>query len=198
MASGPQLPWGGRLRSEWLERGILVVRDATLRCDEIIRWAEQKGMWLGSTESLLDGQHAATTNRTSSSVGLTKLKQDDEVATELDAHVFDVVARHLAEYRATHQFLTVRGDSGYDVLRYGVGERYTVHVDDGMTTSRRLSALLYLNDDYEGGELNLPAHGIRIKPERGMLVMFPSCFLYPHESIPITRGTKYVIVTWVT
>ena len=27
-------------------------------------------------------------------------------------------------------------------------------------------------------------------------VMFPSTFMYPHEVMPVTKGTRYSIITW--
>jgi hypothetical protein len=37
---------------------------------------------------------------------------------------------------------------------------------------------VYLNDDYEGGELNFPEHNISIKPPAGSAVVFPSNILH--------------------
>lgn len=56
--------------------------------------------------------------------------------------------------------------------------------------------LLYLNDDYEGGELCFPRQGITIRPEKGMVVMFPSNFQYPHQAFEVRKGVKYVVVSW--
>ena len=61
---------------------------------------------------------------------------------------------------------------------------------------RLLTAILYLNDDFEGGELALPQQGLVYKPRAGSLIVFPSDFCFPHASHPLTRGTKYSLVTW--
>jgi predicted 2-oxoglutarate/Fe(II)-dependent dioxygenase YbiX len=62
---------------------------------------------------------------------------------------------------------------------------------------RTISALLYLNNDYTGGHLEFPNFGIKIKPEPGMLILFPSNFAYRHQSTPVISGTKYCLVTWI-
>jgi hypothetical protein len=54
---------------------------------------------------------------------------------------------------------------------------------------------MYLNDDYEGGELWFPYLDIKFKPTYGDIVMFPSTYIYAHASLPVTRGTKYAAVT---
>ena len=85
----------------------------------------------------------------------------------------------------------------YNVLRYRVGQEYKPHSDGGTDTGRAISAICYLNDDYEGGEIEFPNFEIKIKPEPGMLIVFPSNYPYAHIAHPVTEGTKYAIVTWI-
>lgn len=98
------------------------------------------------------------------------------------------------------EHLTLRSDLGYQVLRYQVGEEFREHVDElpGPTVygQRQISAVLYLNEDFEGGELTLPQQGLVYNPRAGSLLLFPSGFCFPHSSRPVTRGTKYSCVTW--
>lgn len=54
------------------------------------------------------------------------------------------------------------------------------------------SIVLYLNDDYTGGDLEFPEQGIKIKPESGSLVIFPSTRPYFHASTPLVSGNKYM------
>jgi predicted 2-oxoglutarate/Fe(II)-dependent dioxygenase YbiX len=86
---------------------------------------------------------------------------------------------------------------GYNLLKYRTGEEYKSHYDGTSQTGRAVSAICYLNDDYEGGELEFPNFGIKIKPEAGMLMLFPSNYAYRHIAHPITKGTKYSLVTWL-
>jgi predicted 2-oxoglutarate/Fe(II)-dependent dioxygenase YbiX len=53
------------------------------------------------------------------------------------------------------------------------------------------SALIYLNDDYEGGELCFPLHDIEIKPKPGTLIIFPGSCMYPHEVKEVLSGHRY-------
>ena len=86
---------------------------------------------------------------------------------------------------------------GYNVLRYDEGEEYKIHYDSPTSMGRVMSAVCYLNDDIEGGELEFPYFGVKIKPEKGMLLLFPSNFAYAHISHPVTKGSKYALVTWI-
>jgi predicted 2-oxoglutarate/Fe(II)-dependent dioxygenase YbiX len=85
----------------------------------------------------------------------------------------------------------------YNLLKYDSGEEYKGHYDGGTGTGRSISALVYLNDNYEGGDLEFVHFGIKIKPQKGMLVLFPSNFAYTHIAHPVTSGAKYALVTWI-
>jgi len=92
------------------------------------------------------------------------------------------------------------------VLRYHPNGFYQAHADsDNYDTERQLwrqdldrdiSLLIYLNDDYEGGTLYFPYFDYRIKPQKGMLVYFPSDSRYFHAAESLISGTRYAIVSW--
>ena len=86
----------------------------------------------------------------------------------------------------------------YNLLRYQTGEEYKSHYDGKVANQRSISPILYLNDDYEGGELEFTNFDLKIKPTAGSLFIFPSNFPYSHIAHPVTKGTKYAIVTWLT
>jgi predicted 2-oxoglutarate/Fe(II)-dependent dioxygenase YbiX len=81
------------------------------------------------------------------------------------------------------------------LLRYDETGHLPAHQDQGIS-SRVLSVLLYLNDDYEGGEIEFRHSGIKFKPEAGSVLFFPSNFLYVHEVYPVTRGPRYALPNW--
>lgn len=81
------------------------------------------------------------------------------------------------------------------LLKYGPGGHLPQHQDQGVST-RVLSSVIYLNDDYEGGEIEFIHSGVKIKPEAGSIIFFPSNFLYVHEVYPITSGFRYSMPHW--
>ena len=90
-------------------------------------------------------------------------------------------------------------------LRYDVHEHYDCHNDsesfvNGKLTrvvERDISVLLYLNDDYQGGEIEFTQLGITIKPTAGMMLAFPSYAEFEHKVNPVTQGVRYNIVSWI-
>jgi hypothetical protein len=94
-------------------------------------------------------------------------------------------------------------DEGYSLLRYRESGYYHQHIDyssistkESAGTIRVVSSLIYLNDDYEGGEIFFERQGLKLKPKAGTIVFFPSIFTHPHASLEIKKGTKYSMVTW--
>ena len=81
------------------------------------------------------------------------------------------------------------------LLKYGVGGHLPAHQDQGIS-SRVLSSVMYLNDNYDGGEIEFVNSGIKLKPEAGSIIFFPSNFLYVHEVYPITEGYRYSMPHW--
>ena len=98
------------------------------------------------------------------------------------------------------------------LLHYGIDGHYMPHCDGESlwkppgnesliwrkSTDRDLSTVLFLNDDFEGGDFVFPELRVRVRPEPGMLVCFPSTHEYLHGVEPITKGTRYSIVNWMT
>jgi len=85
----------------------------------------------------------------------------------------------------------------YNLLKYSSGQEYKAHYDSGTGMGRAISALVYLNNDYTGGEIEFPNHNVKIKPLPGMMILFPSNFAYLHQAHPVIEGTKYALVTWI-
>ena len=80
-------------------------------------------------------------------------------------------------------------------VRYNPGQHFAVHADHGFSYTCTLSSVMYLNDDYEGGELWFPYLNINFKPQAGDIVLFPSTYIYAHSSLKVKSGVKYSAVT---
>jgi predicted 2-oxoglutarate/Fe(II)-dependent dioxygenase YbiX len=54
----------------------------------------------------------------------------------------------------------------------------------------------YLNEDYEGGEIEFGRFNLKIKPKANQMIMFPSNYIYNHTVHPVVSGTRYAVVAW--
>ena len=91
----------------------------------------------------------------------------------------------------------VEKHGNYQILRYQTGGHLSMHVDDGPGTPCRVSMLVYLNDNYEGGELDFPRFNVKYKPKENDMILFPSTYTYNHSVTPITSGVRYCIISWL-
>ena len=85
------------------------------------------------------------------------------------------------------------------VLKYETTQHYTWHHDEATDKKlneyhRTISIVLYLTDDFTGGRTCFPHRCF--KPRAGQALVFPSNWCFPHQSEPVTSGTKIAAVTW--
>jgi predicted 2-oxoglutarate/Fe(II)-dependent dioxygenase YbiX len=79
-------------------------------------------------------------------------------------------------------------------------EKHVDHIDsifDGTVKGIPILSIIgLLNDDFEGGEIEM-FEDTKIKLKAGEVLIFPSNFLYPHKVCPVTKGTRHSFVSWV-
>ena len=78
--------------------------------------------------------------------------------------------------------------------------RYIYHNDFDINTNEKsyriITFLWYLNTVEEGGETEIwGTH--KIKPEAGKLLLFPSCWTFPHTGKMPISDNKYIITGWL-
>jgi predicted 2-oxoglutarate/Fe(II)-dependent dioxygenase YbiX len=156
---------------EWVDTDV----GADLEVDKEIRSANR---------ILISHPHTIAKNKT------TRLK--------LDNHLFTSAAAAIKKYNQVFEDCKVGEDSGYELLRYKEGQFYVQHTDHFLQAPRLVSCSFALNDDYEGGEWGFFDREMVIKAPKGAAVLFPSNFMYPHEIMPVTKGTRYSVITWFT
>lgn len=89
-----------------------------------------------------------------------------------------------------------------DILKYSENGKYEIHTDHDSTQVRGVTAIINLNDEYEGGNFvffDPMKKGEVVKTielKKGSVLFFPSNFLYPHSIQPVTKGTRYSLVAW--
>lgn len=92
------------------------------------------------------------------------------------------------------------------VLRYGPGQQYKPHLDAlaGLANQRRWTALIYLNDDYEGGETAFLETGHVLRGRTGDMLLFENALpdgrpdpATRHAGRPVTAGTKLLASRWI-
>lgn len=92
------------------------------------------------------------------------------------------------------------------LVRWRPKDKLTPHADnieqDGITPNsspwRQYGAVLYLNNDFEGGKIYYPNLDMMVNPEPGMIVIHPADLKYTHGVSEVTSGFRYTMVTFFT
>lgn len=104
----------------------------------------------------------------------------------------------LEDYRTVFGIQKLQPETRWLALRYGQGDFFDTHTDDISDIRRTVSAVIYLNKTYVGGEVSFPVFGVSLVPEPGDVLIFPSSYPYAHKVSTILEGTKYSLVNWYT
>lgn len=164
-------------------------------CKAFLRFAKkQPRSWLKVVESGDASKAKRDPARVTQLVDIAKKQQ------HANQWILDAVQQHVAPLGKPEWYEPPQ------LLRYGPGGKYEIHADAEHLDKaagqfyrfidRDFSFLVYLNDDYEGGEIYFNVLKYKYKPKAGDLVVFPSNHVFMHESMPVTFGTKYALVSW--
>ncbi|MFN7584128.1 MAG: 2OG-Fe(II) oxygenase [bacterium] len=84
----------------------------------------------------------------------------------------------------------------FNFVKYeGEGKHFNIHADHGPMYNCTVSAVIYINEDYEGGEIKFPRlDGYTHTPKVGDILLCPSNYIYEHASLPMKSGAKYCVV----
>lgn len=162
---------------------------------------------LGTVGSIGDketGSYKVDTNiRVVETIGLHSFDRNPQLRNEaagprlqVHDHLNDILYPTVRDYASTYGCLPYATGENWQILKYGKGHHFENHVDDNKGMPRTFSMSYYLNDDYEGGEIEFPRFGLKVKPKANMAIMFAANYVYNHKIYPVTNGTRYTIVNW--
>lgn len=94
-----------------------------------------------------------------------------------------------------------------NVLRYHEGQQFRAHHDGrgpGDGTTRIMTALIWLNEQFEGGETEFPDLNIRVRGGVGDMLVFRNVHAdgsqddrMIHAGLPVTDGVKWMASRWI-
>jgi predicted 2-oxoglutarate/Fe(II)-dependent dioxygenase YbiX len=186
------------MKNTKIENYIFIVKNALSNdlCNSIIEEYEFTHDWkmgVNASGQIKEDYRNCQTINISHFVTIQKNK---DVRQKLDNDVFQGASKCIIEYNAKFPHCQVQQDNGYELLRYLENGFCKQHIDSCKKYPRAVSCSFALNNDFEGGEFVFFDRELKYKLEKGDALMFPSNFMYPHEVMPVTKGTRYSIVTW--
>jgi predicted 2-oxoglutarate/Fe(II)-dependent dioxygenase YbiX len=165
-------------------------------CDRIISEYGETDEWLASKvgNDVLD---RSVRNVESIPISMPEsLHRNWDTRYNIDKLVWEAAGRSISAYNADFPLCKIEEDCGYMLLKYEEGQFYKEHTDSYKQHPRAVTAIFGLNNDYSGGEFGFFQGSVKYSIKKGSVLMFPSNFMYPHEVLEVTQGTRFSIVTW--
>lgn len=167
------------------------------QCDYILNEYKDCNEW---NNALIAHQENDRSMRNCDTIGISLndvININYENRKKIDNFLFNSIGKIINNYTNIFPNFNVEIDTGYDLLKYDEGQFYKQHTDSFKEQQRSLSCSIQLNEDYEGGEFAFFDREIMIRGKKGSVIVFPSNFMYPHEIMPVIKGTRYSIITWL-
>jgi predicted 2-oxoglutarate/Fe(II)-dependent dioxygenase YbiX len=172
-------------------------------CDRFVAHASgQTAGWLGTSGGLDAADERRNNQRDPGRV--TRTVDMGPLKADLD----DWLARAFREVAEPRFGQRLEYFTSVQLLRYEPGGWYNQHADsynrDPLTNTwhrvfdRDVSLLLYLNDEFTGGDIRFMHFHYRHHPRKGDLVLFPSDHRYLHQAEPVASGIRYAAVSFAT
>lgn len=145
----------------------------------------------------------------------TKTRKSDQAWLK---DTMDPVIASISEKVASISQIPIEHQEDLQVVSYSPGGFFTPHYDacdgdeefckrmDGASGPRLFTYLIYLNDDYEGGETVFPKLNITVTPKKGKCVIFQNTLpqsggKIPLEALhggnPVKSGNKWICNKWI-
>ncbi len=133
--------------------------------------------------------------------GLLQVEEITQSITQVFREWHGIVLAAVQEYYKKYPILNTRSFefkyAKFQKTRPSQGYHMWHHDSDPDDPYRKLVTLLYLNDDFNGGETEFLYQQCRITPEKGKFVLFPAPWTHTHRGNPPMGGNKYIMTGWV-
>ena len=174
---------------------------SALECEEIKELAKKVGMHrsevYGTSQDVVD-----SSNRKSYTAWLTdSLSPTVRKITDMTVQLTGLVAENQEDLQVLRYPEGGFFSPHYDCCEGGPEECSRMNANGG---PRRITLIIYLNDDFKGGETVFPKMNVAVQPQRGKAVVFWSTDdrdrvieeAY-HGGNPVQQGEKWICNKWI-
>ena len=122
--------------------------------------------------------------------------RNQRVRHQLDQGLLKACVGVVKKYHQLFPRCRISKDSGFELLRYRPGGFYVEHTDSYQSVPRELACSFLVNDGFTGGEFAFFGGKKVVTLRKGSALLFPANFMYPHQILPVSEGTRFSVVTW--
>ena len=181
-----------------LAEGIMTFQDVFVHSSEYLKKIKDEGVaWKKS--KIYNNGNSIKPDHSFRDTDIIHLPKDDEysngVLSDLSNDFHNNITPYL-DYYSQKYSIPIRSTENAQLLRYSKGQHLAEHFDRARFVPRILSLTYYIDDDYEGGEIEFVNFNLKIKSKKNQLLIFPSSNMYVHKVNPVISGSRHVIIQW--
>lgn len=125
------------------------------------------------------------------------------VVIEYCSKLYKVIEKYIELYPYCNSYSSFGLKEVFNIQYYKPSEGYFKYHTERFSpqepfVSRHLVFMTYLNDVTEGGETEWYHQKLKISPEKGLTVIWPSDWTFTHRGLPSLSQEKYIATGWLS
>lgn len=167
-------------------------------CDELINYHKNSNKKVKGRISSKDGLGKVDiTRKDSTDVHF----ESEELKIKFSKVLQESLEQYMSKYKFCNNFSAFGVAEGINIQHYLPNQGYHEwHCERTSAkfpnTTRHLVFMLYLNDVNNGGETEFYYQNIKVKPQKGKLIIWTADWTHTHRGITSPTEEKYIITGW--
>lgn len=170
-------------------------------CDQFIELIEKE------KNSIISNNKSSSKNKVRNNIAfnITELSNEYNFVKIVDMEASALISKSITNYyddnilvnKYSDMFSSKSKDYNMKLIYrfYDENDYYNWHIDSSKDGNFVLSIIIYLNDDFDGGETLFLNDKVKVKPKKGSVLVFPCDMRTIHKGTKVTSGTKKIIWT---
>lgn len=175
--------------------GQYVIDDVSV-CDELIEYHKNSNLkTIGQTSNGISPVEKISTDVT------VDINGNHEVVNKYLTELEKVCNKYVDQYKFCNEYDPWKITENINIQHYKPNEGYFEwHTERCSNTfpvnSRHLAFMTYLNDVNDGGETEFYYQELKIKPVKGLTLIWPVDWTHTHRGVTSPTEEKYIITGW--
>ena len=157
-------------------------------------------------KSIKDSTDLVFSNKLLLRIGDIDLRKDCVPFSNVISSYVKELTKCMIQYKTKYPYCIPDGSQvklieDISLQHYGPGQGYPrYHCERSSThkpiSSRHLVFMTYLNTVINGGETGFWDQKVKIKPKKGLTLIWPATWTHTHKGYPPTKQDKYIVTGW--
>ena len=168
-------------------------------CDKIIKYFEER-QELHLSGSTSTGINFYSKKTTEIAITPNHIEKDFIFIEEYLSFVMHCYLNYTQKWPILIDFATNVEIGVFNIQKYNTGDHFNKLHTERMnygTLQRVLVWMTYLNDVEEGGHTQFDYLNTKIRPTKGLTLLWPSDWTHAHRGCSVLKGNKYIITGWI-